>query len=158
MQVRTGPFRGRRSGDRTCAISTRGFGSPPSRFVYAVSRAVLTRGDNGNSQANYSRLLGSISSGAISNSYRGRKDRGIGLVASTGAFHLASYAADNVLREFFFRTITSKLPGYQKNTSSESVSGETNSQTKEEPVPRQPDRRLPGANPVSDERRISCTK
>ena len=57
-----------------------------------------------------------------------------------GAFHLASYAADNVLREFFFRTITSKLPGYQKKPSSESVSGEANSQTKEEPIPRQADR------------------
>jgi hypothetical protein len=118
----------------------KGVGSPPSRFIYAVSRAVLTRGDNGNSQPNYSRLLGSISSGAISNSYRGRKDRGIGLVASTGAFHLASYAADNVLREFFFRSITSKLPGYQKNTSSGSMSGEANSQTKEEPLPRQANR------------------
>jgi len=73
--------------------------------------------------------LGSISSGAISNSYRGRKDRGIGSVASTGAFHLVGYAADNVLREFFFRTITSKLPGYQKKTSSESVSGEANSRS-----------------------------
>jgi len=107
----------------------KGTGSPPSRFIYAVSRAVLTRGDNGNSQPNYSRLLGSISSGAISDSYRGRKDRGIGSVASTGAFHLVGYAADNVLREFFFRTITSKLPGYQKKTSSESVSGEANSRS-----------------------------
>jgi hypothetical protein len=78
--------------------------------------------------------LGSISSGAISNTYRGRKDRGIGLVASTGAFHLAGYAADNLLREFFFRTITSKLPGYQKKTSPESVSGENDPQTKEEPT------------------------
>jgi hypothetical protein len=107
----------------------KGTGSHPSRFIYAVSRAVLTRGDNGNSQPNYSRLLGSISSGAISNSYRGRKDRGIGSVASTGAFHLVGYAADNVLREFFFRTITSKLPGYQKKTSSGSVSGEANSRS-----------------------------
>jgi Carboxypeptidase regulatory-like domain len=106
----------------------KGIGSPPSRFLYAVSRAVLTRGDDGNSQPNYSRLLGSISSGAISNSYRGRKDRGIGLVVSTGAFHLAGYAADNLLREFFFRSITSKLPGYQKKPSSAPVSGEANSQ------------------------------
>jgi hypothetical protein len=107
----------------------KGIGSPPSRFLYAVSRAVVTRGDNGNSQPNYSRLLGSFSSGAISSTYRGRKDRGIGLVASTGAFHLAGYAADNLLREFFFRTITSKLPGYQQKPSSESVSGEANSRT-----------------------------
>jgi Carboxypeptidase regulatory-like domain len=99
----------------------KGIGSPPSRFLYAVSRTVVTRGDNGSSQPNYSRVLGSFSSGAISNTYRGRKDRGIGLVASTGAFHLAGYAADNLLREFFFRTITSKLPGYQKNPSSEPV-------------------------------------
>ena len=106
----------------------KGIGSPPSRFLYAVSRAVVTRGDNGNPQPNYSRLLGSISSGAISNTYRGRKDRGFGLVASTGAFHLAGYAADNLLREFLFRTITSKLPGYQKNSSAELVPNEANSQ------------------------------
>lgn len=97
----------------------KGIGSPPSRFLYAVSRTVVTRGDNGNPQPNYSRLLGSLSSGAISNTYRGRKDRGFGLVASTGALHLAGYATDNLLREFVFRTITSKLPGYQKKTSAD---------------------------------------
>jgi hypothetical protein len=97
----------------------KGIGSPPSRFLYAVSRTVVTRGDNGNPQPNYSRLLGSLSSGAISDTYRGRKDRGFGLVASTGALHLAGYAADNLLREFVFRTITSKLPGYQKKTSAD---------------------------------------
>jgi hypothetical protein len=97
----------------------KGIGSPPSRFLYAVSRTVVTRGDNGNPQPNYSRLLGSLSSGAISNTYRGRKDRGFGLVASTSGFHLAGYAADNLLREFVFRTITSKLPGYQKKTSAD---------------------------------------
>jgi hypothetical protein len=75
----------------------------------------VTRGDNGSQQPNFSRLLGSFSSAAISETYRGRKNRGVGLVASTGAFHLGSYAADSVLREFFFRSITSKLPGYQKN-------------------------------------------
>jgi Carboxypeptidase regulatory-like domain len=106
----------------------KGIGSPPSRFLYAVSRAVVTRGDNGNPQPNYSRLLGSISSGAISNTYRGKKDRGFGLVASTGAFHLAGYAADNLLREFLFRTITSKLPGYQKNSPAELVPNDANSQ------------------------------
>jgi hypothetical protein len=107
----------------------RGLGSSPSRFLYAVSRAVVTRGDGGDRQPNYSRLLGAFSSGAISMTYRGRKDRGVGLVASTGAFHLAAYAADNLLREFFFHTITSKLPGYQKNPSSGSAPGEANSQT-----------------------------
>jgi hypothetical protein len=114
----------------------KGVGSPPSRFIYAVSRAVLTRGDNGNSQPNYSRLLGSISSGAISNSYRGRKDRGVGLVASTGAFHLASYAADNLLRGFFFRTITSTLPGYQKSR--------PQSLCPARPIPQRKKNRLPG--------------
>ncbi len=80
---------------------------------------MVTRADNGNPQPNYSRLFGSLSSGAISNTYRGRKDGGFGLVASTGALHLAGYTADNLLREFVFRTITSKLPGYQKKTSAD---------------------------------------
>jgi hypothetical protein len=102
----------------------KGIGSPPSRFLYATSRAVITRGDNGNLQPNYSRLLGSFSSGAISTTYRGKKDRGFGLVASTGSFHLAGYAADNLLREFVFRTITSKLPGYQKKPPATSGNGE----------------------------------
>jgi hypothetical protein len=106
----------------------KGAGSTPSRAFYAVSRAVVTRADAGNLQPNYSRLLGSFSSGAISNTYRGRKDRGMDLVATTGAIHLAGNAADNLLREFFFRSITSKLPGYQKKPSSEPMPADSSSQ------------------------------
>jgi Carboxypeptidase regulatory-like domain len=107
----------------------KGIGSPPSRSFYAISRAVVTRGDDGDLQPNYSRLMGSFSSAAISNTYRGRKDRGIHLVASTGALHLASNAADNLLREFFFRTITSKLPGYQKKPSSPPMPGDARNES-----------------------------
>jgi hypothetical protein len=94
----------------------KGTGSAASRFFYAVTRVVVTRGDSGNEQPNYSRLLGSFSSGAISMTYHGRKERDFGLVASTGGFHLAGFAADSLLREFFFRTITSKLPSKQTSS------------------------------------------
>jgi hypothetical protein len=93
-----------------------GRGGPASRAFYAISRAVVTRGDNGNAQPNFSRLLGSFASGAISMTYHGRKDRDFRLVATTAGFHLAGYAADNLLKEFFFRTITSKLPSKQTSS------------------------------------------
>ena len=51
----------------------KGTGSTPSRIGYALSRAVVKKGDNGHWQPNYSGLLGSLASGALSNSTTRRK-------------------------------------------------------------------------------------
>ena len=43
----------------------KGFGSTRSRLVYALSRSIVRKGDNGRWQPNYSGILGSLSAGAI---------------------------------------------------------------------------------------------
>jgi hypothetical protein len=40
-----------------------------SRVLYGASRAVVTRGDNGKSQVNFSRLLGNLTADALANIY-----------------------------------------------------------------------------------------
>ena len=40
----------------------KGSGTRASRFWYAVSRTVITRGDNGRAEPNYSTILGDMSS------------------------------------------------------------------------------------------------
>jgi len=89
-----------------------GSGSKKGRFVYAISRAVVTRGDNGRQQPNYSRILGVLASGALSNAYHLGQDRGVGLTLRNSSIAIGGNAADNVLREFVFRAFTPKVPGY----------------------------------------------
>ena len=90
----------------------KGTGGGRSRALYAVTRAVITRGDNGKAQPNYSRILGSFASGAIANAYHPAADRGVGLTISNGFIDIAGTAADGLLREFVFRRLTPKLPDY----------------------------------------------
>lgn len=90
----------------------KGTGSKPSRILYAITRSVITRGDNGRAQPNYSRVLGGFAGGAISNAYHPAGDRGVGLTISNGFIEIGGNAADNLLREFLFRRFTSKVPDY----------------------------------------------
>ncbi|HEY0263444.1 MAG TPA: carboxypeptidase-like regulatory domain-containing protein [Granulicella sp.] len=92
----------------------RGTGSKRQRFLYAISRAVITRGDNGKDQPNYSRILGSLTAGAISNTYHEGRDRGSTLVLRNGIIAIAGHAADNLLREFFFKAISTDVPQNQR--------------------------------------------
>ena len=57
----------------------KGTGSKKSRAWYAISRSVITKGDNGKWQVDYSDILGDLSSGAISNAYYPEADRGAAL-------------------------------------------------------------------------------
>ena len=61
----------------------KGTGSKTSRALYAISRTFVTRGDNGQQEINYSRLLGGFASGALSNAYHEGQDRGVGLTIRT---------------------------------------------------------------------------
>ncbi len=90
----------------------KGTGSTSSRALYAVTRAVITRGDNGKAQPNYSRILGSFAAGAIANAYHPAADRGVGLTVSNGFIDIGGTAADGLLREFVFRHLTPKVPDY----------------------------------------------
>jgi hypothetical protein len=90
----------------------RGSGSKASRALYAVSRVLICRGDNGMAQPNYSYVLASFASGGLSNLYHPGRDRGVGLTIGHGALNVASHGVDNLLREFVFRKLTPQVPDY----------------------------------------------
>ena len=92
----------------------KGSGSVRSRVFYAISRALVTRGDNGQAQPNYSGLLGSIAAGGLANLYYPRSDRGLGLTLGDASVGIAGRAADNLIREFLLRRLTPNIPDYEK--------------------------------------------
>jgi hypothetical protein len=92
----------------------KGSGSTRSRLFYAMSRALVTRGDDGHQEPNYSRLVGSFAAGGLANLYYPRSDRGVGLTLSDALVSIAGHAADNVIREFLLRRLTPNVPAYEK--------------------------------------------
>jgi len=92
----------------------KGSGSFHSRVFYAVSQAVMTRGDNGHVEPNYSHVLGSLAAGSIANFYYPAGDRGVGLVLGNALLGTAGRAAENLVREFFLRRLTPTVPRYEK--------------------------------------------
>ena len=92
----------------------RGSGTVRSRVAYALSRAVITRGDNGSQQPNYSRVLGNFAAGGISNLYHPASDRGLGLTMSNGLIETAGSAVDNLIREFLLRQLTPSAPPHEQ--------------------------------------------
>ena len=87
-----------------------GKGSVSSRVFYAIKSAVITRGDNGQLQPNYSYVLGSFAAGGIANVYHPATDRGVGLTIGDGFINIAGHAADNIIREFLLRRLTPGVP------------------------------------------------
>ena len=71
-----------------------------SRLVYAAGQIVITHGDNGRVQINYSELAGNATAVAISNAYyvdnRDAKDASVKWVSQ-----LSVDAASNILKEFW---------------------------------------------------------
>jgi Carboxypeptidase regulatory-like domain len=89
----------------------KGTGSVPSRFFYAISSALVCKGDNGRWQPNYSNVLGSLAAGGLSNLYYPEQNRnGVGLTLENGAIGIMATAAGNVFQEFVVRKLTPKLP------------------------------------------------
>lgn len=87
----------------------KGTGSRKSRVVYAMSRSVVRKGDNGRWQPNYSGLLGSLASGATANLYYPPEDRrGIRLTLQNTALGIAGGAAGHIAQEFLYARITSR--------------------------------------------------
>jgi hypothetical protein len=85
----------------------RGTGSTSSRVGYALSRSVVRKGDNGRWQPDYSRILGHLASGAISNFYYPAEDRrGIRLTLGNTALGIGGAAAGNLMQEFVLRRFT----------------------------------------------------
>ena len=88
----------------------KGTGSIRSRALYAMSRAVVTRTDDGRLRPNYSEVLGDFSAGAISNLYYPQADRGVSLVMLNGATGVGANEISNLIREFLLKGLTSHVP------------------------------------------------
>jgi len=87
----------------------KGTGSKRSRFLYAVSRPFICKGDNQRWQPNYSSVLGDLAAGGISNLYIPERDRhGARLTFENAGIALGTTAAINVLQEFVLHRFTSK--------------------------------------------------
>lgn len=90
----------------------RGSGSVRSRIFYALRAAVVTRGDDGRMQPNYSQVLGNFAASGIANLYRAPGDRTASLTFRNGLIMTASGAVENLLREFLSRKLTSNVPSF----------------------------------------------
>jgi hypothetical protein len=87
----------------------KGTGSTGARVSYALSRAVVRKGDNGTWQPNYSGILGSLASGAVSNLYYPAEDRrGARLMFQNTAIGIGAGALGYVAQEFLFSKVTSR--------------------------------------------------
>jgi hypothetical protein len=87
----------------------RGKGTKTSRVLYALSTAVVCKGDNGKNQFAYAALLGNLSAGALTNLYypAGSKN-GLSTTFENGALATLGVGAGHVLQEFLFSRITNK--------------------------------------------------
>ncbi len=84
-----------------------GEGTIRDRTFYAISNSVLCLGDNRKPQVNYSRLLGDLSSGGISNLYYPVSSRnGAALTFYNFGFGIAAQAATNLVQEFLLHKTT----------------------------------------------------
>jgi hypothetical protein len=90
----------------------RGSGSFTVRAAYAIGAAFFCRGDNGHWQPNYSHVLGSFASGALSNLYYPSGSRGVSLTLVNGLLETVGNAGNNLLREFIYKGLTTHVPTY----------------------------------------------
>jgi hypothetical protein len=87
----------------------KGTGSLKSRLLYALSRSVITRGDNGHAQFNTSSIFGDLSAGALSNAYYPASDRqGTKLFLENGVLGIAGDAMNNVVQELILPRFTTR--------------------------------------------------
>lgn len=102
----------------------KGTGSTTARMYYAISRAVITKGDNKRWQPNYSAVLGDLAAGGISNLYYPANDRnGAGLTFANAALGLASGAVTNVFQEFVVPKFMPKHKKVQNQSQNQGASG-----------------------------------
>ncbi|HXW61760.1 MAG TPA: carboxypeptidase-like regulatory domain-containing protein [Candidatus Acidoferrales bacterium] len=88
----------------------KGTGSFRSRLLYALSNAVMCKGDNKQWQPNYSNILGNFAAGGIANLYYPASNRGVGLTFETAGIRIGETAVAGVFQEFIIRKLTPNLP------------------------------------------------
>ncbi len=89
----------------------KGRGRWSSRLWYALSRSVITKGDNGNWQPNYSNALGNLAAAGIMDTYLPAKNRNVGFVFQTAGIRVLETAFANVFQEFISRKLTPRVSG-----------------------------------------------
>ena len=80
---------------------TKGNGGVWRRTGYALSREVVTRGDDGRNHFNTSELAGNAVAAGISNLYYPAVDRSLGNTANKWAQQIALDSAFNIMKEFW---------------------------------------------------------
>ena len=83
-----------------------GTGTTGSRLRHAILSAFIAKGDNGKWQPNYSSVGGDLASGALSNLYFPKSNRGAGLVFSLFALGTAERIGSDVAQEFLLGKFT----------------------------------------------------
>src|SRR5215469_6374425 len=86
-----------------------GTGNWRLRLWYALSRSVITKGDNGSWQPNYSNFLGNLAASGIASAYRPDKNRNVGFVFQAAGIKVAETAVANVFQEFISPKLTPSL-------------------------------------------------
>jgi hypothetical protein len=94
----------------------RGTGTTRSRLLYAVSNAVICKGDNKRWQPNYSGILGSFASGGVSYLYYPAADRSLSLVMQNSAVRIAEGSLAGIVQEFVLRRFTSARGAKKQNS------------------------------------------
>lgn len=97
-----------------------GTGTTKSRLLHAISQPVITRGDNGHSEFNFSGIGGDLASGAIANAYYPENQRGTGLVFRSTLIGAGGRMVNGVLQEFVLRRATSEFRKHDQNSASAS--------------------------------------
>jgi hypothetical protein len=83
-----------------------GTGTTRSRLRHAILSAFIAKGDNGKWQPNYSSVGGDLASGALSNLYFPKSNRGVGLVFSQFALGTGERIGANLAQEFLLAKLT----------------------------------------------------
>lgn len=86
-------------------------GSVASRALYAMATVVITKGDNGRWQPNYSNVLGTFAAAGISNLYYPSSNQtGAQLTIENSLIGLAASAGGALLQEFVIKKISTGVP------------------------------------------------
>jgi len=88
----------------------KGSGSVPSRLLYAITRSMICKGDNGHWEPDYSAVLGHFAAGGVANLYLPQQNRNaLGVTLENGLIGIGFDAIANVLQEFVIPKLTPAL-------------------------------------------------
>jgi hypothetical protein len=84
-----------------------GTGSHKSRFLHAIANPFLCKGDNGQTEINFSSIGGDLASSAISNTYYPSSNRGAGLMFENVLIDTGERTVSSLVQEFVLHKFTS---------------------------------------------------